>query len=317
MPNQDAFHPGSGARRKWTAAERKALYSKPSFARPLAQSATIALLYLALAWVVVQDYGPLRFLLWPLMGFILAGFLAAAHDCLHNSFARSKRANRIAGTVWCALVLNNYSGIKYAHMVHHRFTRVDGDSERFLTLSGPLQYCYLFLAPQTLPKATLRALSCLVGRYPQHVETSRQRRDAWIDSLCVAAWLGTAAVATILAPKSMLLAYWAPLAFFYPMVIAVAVPEHYACDLGPDAIGATRTTKSNWLVRMLIWNSNYHTEHHLYPSVPSYNFPRLHRALKADLKRVSSGYLTFHGRVIRTLLTRPPGPTEATQETDS
>lgn len=46
----------------------------------------------------------------------------------------------------------------------------------------------------------------------------------------------------------------------------------------------TRTVTSNWLERFFIspCNVNYHLEHHLFPSVPFYNLPKLHRFLMED-----------------------------------
>ena len=44
----------------------------------------------------------------------------------------------------------------------------------------------------------------------------------------------------------------------------------------------TRTTKANWLERMLFapHHVNYHAEHHLMMAAPSYNLPKLHQLLK-------------------------------------
>jgi fatty acid desaturase len=57
--------------------------------------------------------------------------------------------------------------------------------------------------------------------------------------------------------------------------------EH-ALTLRIDRLTATRTVLSNRAVSALMLNLNYHTAHHLYPAVPWYNLPRLHRLLEAD-----------------------------------
>ena len=36
--------------------------------------------------------------------------------------------------------------------------------------------------------------------------------------------------------------------------------------------------------RYLYWNMNYHTEHHMYASVPFYNLPKLRAAIVWDLQ---------------------------------
>ena len=61
-----------------------------------------------------------------------------------------------------------------------------------------------------------------------------------------------------------------------------AIAEH---SMVPDALDKkrnTRTTYANWLERLLFapHHVNYHVEHHMLMSVPSYNLPRMHRLLK-------------------------------------
>ncbi|MDJ0632239.1 MAG: fatty acid desaturase family protein [Xenococcaceae cyanobacterium MO_188.B29] len=51
-----------------------------------------------------------------------------------------------------------------------------------------------------------------------------------------------------------------------------------------NELNNTRTVIPNWLERFLIspCNVNYHLEHHLFPSVPFYNLPKLHFLLMED-----------------------------------
>lgn len=286
----------------WGPNERAALRRRPGW-RPFAQSAANLATYAGLAWLVTLDaLGPGRFLLWPIMGLVLAGCLAAAHDCFHLSMFESRRANRVVGAAWCTVVLTSFTAIKVAHMVHHRRTRVAGDSEQ--RLEFPTLGAYVrFLLPTSMPRSVLRSVRAVTGRHhPPYVVTRRQRRDARLDAAAILAWLAVAAGLTILAPWTMLAVYWGPLVFFLPMASAVALPEHYRCGDGPDTTRATRTTTSNGLVRMLIWNSNYHVEHHLFPWVPSCNLPRVHRAIEPGLEHRASGYLAFHAGVVRSVM---------------
>jgi fatty acid desaturase len=39
----------------------------------------------------------------------------------------------------------------------------------------------------------------------------------------------------------------------------------------------------------LYWNMQYHIEHHMFPAVPFYNLPKLHRAIKHDLPPTPHG----------------------------
>jgi fatty acid desaturase len=289
-------------------AERAALFRRPRW-KTVAQTIANVLVYaVAGLLVTTEELGPLRFVIWPFMGFVLAGNLAAAHDCFHNSHLDSKLANRIAGALWCVFVLTNFSALKHAHMVHHRYTRAEGDSEAPFVVPTVAAYVrFLSLSPLALPRAAYRSVRILGGwMRPPHLGTDSAYRNARFDAAGILTWLAVAGTLTAIAPSVMVFVYWVPLVFFPPMAIAVAMPEHHRCAQGPDVFASTRTTKSNWLARMLIWNSNYHVEHHLYPGVPSCNLPSLHRALNGRLENCSGGYLGFHLGLLRDLARSRP-----------
>ena len=61
-----------------------------------------------------------------------------------------------------------------------------------------------------------------------------------------------------------------------------SIAEHALVENAEDPIRNTRTTYANWLERMLFapHHVNYHLEHHMLMSVPSYHLPQMHRKLK-------------------------------------
>ena len=79
-----------------------------------------------------------------------------------------------------------------------------------------------------------------------------------------------------------------------PILRLRAIFEHGAVDDLSSPLTAARTNRSggraiNALGRALLFphHVNYHLEHHLYPAVPHYHLPRLHRLLvdKGALRR--------------------------------
>ena len=50
----------------------------------------------------------------------------------------------------------------------------------------------------------------------------------------------------------------------------------------------TRTVTSNAFVSFFMCNLNYHLEHHLFPAMPWYHLPRLHRLLQDDYRKAGS-----------------------------
>lgn len=61
-----------------------------------------------------------------------------------------------------------------------------------------------------------------------------------------------------------------------------AMAEHSMVKDTEDPARNTRTTYANWLEKLLFapHNVNYHLEHHMLMSVPSYNLPKMHQLLQ-------------------------------------
>ena len=100
------------------------------------------------------------------------------------------------------------------------------------------------------------------------------------------------------------LQYWfLPLLLGQPFLRLYLMAEHTGCASGDDMIANTRTTLSNPVVRALAWNMPYHTEHHVFPSVPFHALPALHEEMKDHLTIEASGYAAVHRELWRTLAT--------------
>jgi fatty acid desaturase len=81
--------------------------------------------------------------------------------------------------------------------------------------------------------------------------------------------------------------WWLPMiTFLQPILRVRAICEHGAVSDTSSPLTAARSNRThgslgNWVGRFLLFphHVNYHLEHHLYPAVPHYNLPALHRAL--------------------------------------
>ena len=59
-----------------------------------------------------------------------------------------------------------------------------------------------------------------------------------------------------------------------------------------------RTVILSPFVRFLYWHMNYHTDHHMYPSVPCYNLGKLHRQSRHDLPSFPRGLIAAWREII-------------------
>ncbi|MFC8917840.1 fatty acid desaturase family protein [Streptomyces sp. NPDC047821] len=245
------------------------------------------------------------------LGTVLAGFLNAAHDCLHRSHLRSKRGNRVMGVVWSTPLLVNFSVYRYQHLVHHRFTAVEGDTESHRTYATVPAYLYA-LSGISLWRHTLSGLlESSRGKFPASVNTEERRNEARRDDLAIAGWLALMVTLTLFFPLQLLFAYWLPLYFSGPAIIVLALPEHYGLFGSPEVTRNTRTVRSNRLARFLLWNANYHAEHHRYPAVATLNLHRLHRAMPVPHPIQERSYLAFHRKLLKAIRARDQRPLSA------
>ena len=85
-----------------------------------------------------------------------------------------------------------------------------------------------------------------------------------------------------------LYALWA-LAFLipFPLTMRVRVLADHGAIHDPDSTNPllhARSTRANWLEKLLFapHHEHYHLEHHLMPSCPHWNLPKLHAVLIRD-----------------------------------
>ena len=81
--------------------------------------------------------------------------------------------------------------------------------------------------------------------------------------------------------------------------------EHTGCEETPNGLANTRTTLTNGVMRLAMWNMSYHAEHHLYPSIPFHRLPAAHAAVRGRLGVIQDGYARWHAAYLGDILRRP------------
>ena len=99
---------------------------------------------------------------------------------------------------------------------------------------------------------------------------------------------------------------------FYRFYVAA---EHHGLPNDRGVIGSTRTTRAGPVMRWLMWQMPYHTEHHLFPGVPFHKLGALSRALRerpdsrlSGINEVAPGYVAVN-RALLAMLRRGGDPT--------
>jgi fatty acid desaturase len=251
--------------------------------RPWANA--IVLLYPA-AWIVSIAIMQ-RWPFWPLRaaGVVVIAISIQAmgtlmHEALHGNLFRSPFFDRWVGFALGVPTLFSSAAYKVAHLNHHRYTRSEKDMDEFsYACRTHRQYVALFYA-SFLVGSLLYMCAVPVKAYAMASHINRRRIVAEY-SLMLLIYGTAVSFAILMRHSEWLLWYWlAPISVAVVLANIRALAEHMGTSGAADALLKTRTTTSNRLVSFLMLNLNYHLEHHLFPAIPWYNLPRVHRLLK-------------------------------------
>lgn len=281
--------------------------------------AAIRLLDFVSAWAVLP--------LLIVAGMGLYGALAVLHDLAHGSFLRSRRVNSFLGYLLGPFLLMEFGGFRRSHLGHHRYLQSACDPKRFGVehkedTTHP-DHSSLGLCPAPVRPALRLGAACatLPLRVRQFLylavvpvfmgpavllfsgEFSVARRD-WRRS---ESWLATAASLLLLAslyaasPRGLAL-------FIIALLIGHSFTFHvFAAHMSPNQVYWTSPRRSvmadalnvsdvrcgalpRWLGHGL---SDYHSLHHLLPSIACYHLPKAEALVASDLARLRAPALNL------------------------
>lgn len=252
----------------------------------------VGLLFIAL-WVMAGTailFAPAWYLCIPgyiLIGLLIHGMSNLMHEGIHGTLFKHRRWDRWYGFVMGAPSMFSVTAYGVNHLLHHKHTRTERDPDEFNNLSHSprlLSIFFYFWIVFGMPIYSIRVPWMAL----KHGTSSDHRRMAVERTLL-----------TLVAGSVLAAAWW--FGFFSAVVQVWLIPLAVASFLGnvrgwaehtltlPDhPLVETRTVTSNRLFSFLNINLNYHLEHHLFPGVPWYNLPKVHRVLLDDYKAAGS-----------------------------
>jgi fatty acid desaturase len=232
----------------------------------------------------------------------MVGLTALLHDGAHYRLFKTRILNDLVSDIFCAwpvgITTNYYRRVR--HFQHHQNIGLPDDPHIWQTYrqnsiwNSPRTklglLTHLFVVMVKGPYASIRGLFRTL-RY------EKRARSSW---LRVIYYLAIAAAIAYFDLYKIFFMYWVvPWAILFPVIHEFRLmAEHFGLQGQSNENGSgTRTTITNWFEKVFLisHNLNYHAEHHLYPSVPFFNLPKLHKLLtekysdKIDLY-VTKGY---------------------------
>jgi fatty acid desaturase len=243
------------------------------------------------------------------LGLVQVALFAPAHETMHQTAFRSRRANAIVGWLTSCPSLLNWHFYTAYHLQHHRHTQVPGmDPE--LAAVPPASMAGYGLRILGVPFWTLRLrvlADCWRGDLSAYPYVSAAVAPKIIRSGRAMAVLmvGGSLVSMLLFGWATPLLYWiGPQLLGQPPLRAYLLAEHTGCTQDRNGLTNTRTTLTSAPVRLLMWDMPYHAEHHLFPSIPFHRLKDAHGLIRDKLGHIQPGYIRWNIGYARSLARR-------------
>lgn len=270
----------------------------PIVLRNLSQlSAKRALVALLFDWAVIVGCFALSLavphpLVWILCGVGIAArqhaLLILMHDASHFRLLPGRRWNDRVGNWLCAWpLLITTEGYRANHLAHHSHLNTDDDPD-WVRKHGREDWTFpkskwgvvVLLLRELCGRGFLQALWS-IGDLSTTKLRAAKTKSSWVERLAYYAVLATGVTLTSLWIPVLLL-WFLPAFTLLPVILRIrSIAEHFGVE-GEHEFNKSRNLHCRWWERCLLapHNSGYHLDHHLYPSVPFYNLPRLHAELQ-------------------------------------
>lgn len=234
---------------------------------------------------------------------VLCGLLSVVHECAHahRGLFGNPMANKLIGRFTAVLLGLNYSLYRFQHMRHHRYLNTLNDPEPAMVINTPTDYLQYLLINPHFCLMSRQFVDSVLGRWDNPAFNGiddKLRNEIQRDSYILLGWIFTVIILTIYIPIEISTIYLIPLFFSLVLDGFVSLPEHYELDNKQESSAGSRTITSNAFVRFVLWNVNYHVEHHKHPGATFNELPNIHEHLKSNCSNVEKSYLIYHWNLI-------------------
>jgi fatty acid desaturase len=262
----------------------------------LQEIATIALT------IVVSAYAA-HPLVYVLAVFILGSRFQAMgilmHDAAHYRAHTHRSLNEVLGEIASFATPFSMQGYRVNHLTHHRELNTDKDPDWVRTDHADYKF------PKTASEIFL-----LLGKYVSGARSFRELKgiltDKYLNDYPARLKLLRASLVLFLVTAAVTMGFWKGLLLYWllPSLTALAffsyvrgVAEHYGLEYEHDLNASRTVIAPAWELWLFApHGTNYHLDHHLYPSVPFYRLKELHHRLMANPAYAGSAHIT-HGYI--------------------
>lgn len=224
------------------------------------------------------------------------------HDATHYRFLKNRMLNDLFSNLFIMYpIFSSIEIYRKNHLAHHQNLNTEEDPDwvaklgkRAFTFPKSKLEFFLMLGSYIILYQGMMDSIWFIKRFGGNKKIQVSKTEGklikWAFYLTLfgtITWLGVW--------KYYLLFWMIPyLTTFFMFQYIRSVAEHFGGLTYDNLLTSTRTVKPNLLERFFIspHHVGYHLEHHLYPGVPFYNLPKLHRLLIKQEGYVEKAHLT-------------------------
>jgi fatty acid desaturase len=252
----------------------------------------------------IRYFNPLTYFLAVLLiGARMHALAILMHDATHFRFLKNRKWNDIVTNVLVMYpIFSSIEQYRKNHLAHHQHLNTEDDPDwaaklgkrAFTFPKTKAEFIWTVLSYLTLVQGFLDALWFL-KRFGANSEEAPGKKEG-TPKLRLAFYLLLFTLISVQGWWGYYLAFWVVpyLSTFFMYQYIRSVAEHFGELAYDHLLSSTRSVKANWLEKLLLapHNVGYHLEHHLYPAVPYYHLPALHRLLMEEEEYGSKAHIT-------------------------
>lgn len=237
------------------------------------------------------------------------------HECGHGTAFKTRWMNQTLYQIACFCLIRDPHCWKFSHARHHSDTIIVGRDPEIAIMRPPnipallVIFFGIFDFFNGFKRMFTHAAGNILPEEAAYVPENYHPAIFRIARIWSLIYLLTLIVAFVLQS-------WVP-------VLLIGLPRMYGCwhivlcgllqhgglaDNVTDHRLNSRTVYMNPISRFIYWNMNYHIEHHMFPLVPYFRLPELHRALAHDLPSPSHSIFAAYKEMLPAVMRQIKNP---------
>ena len=262
---------------------------------------------------------------WSLLFFLIYGNIYACSDSLwhetnHKTAFKSKFWNNFFYQI--ASFMDNFEPVRWrwSHFKHHGHTAFDDPHDFEIAIRKPtdifLFFSYLipfgtvFIFHKSLQFETIKhALGITTDVMKQCIPERERSKCRNSSRIHVSIWLITILISIIYQSWFPVLYLVLPGFYGKTLIASFGLTQHTGLQENiKDHRYSTRTVYLNPIFSFLYWHMEYHIEHHMFPTVPSYNLPKLHALIKNQMPPARKGLWGAYKEILPAIFLQAKNP---------